>query len=105
MPHMGLSRLVNTSPSKPPRLQSSSSSWQERSRITTSTAALLSRSNTTAGWQDRNKVPSPSLDIRTFRGSSCCSDTSSGVYSATSASVMVEGEDRGYNVTVNGQLL
>ena len=100
MPHMGLSRLVNTSPSKPPRFQSSSSSWQERSRITTSTAALLNRSNTLAGWQDRT-----SPDIRTFRGSSCCSDTSSGVYSATSASVMVEGEDRGYNVTVNGQLL
>ena len=107
MPHMGLSRLVNC-PSKPPRFQSTSSStWQERSRITTSTTALLNRSNTLAGWQDRTKIPSP--DLRTFRGSSCCSDTSSGVYSATSASVsMVESEavrERRYNVTVNGQLL
>ena len=107
MPHMGLSRLVNC-PSKPPRFQSSSSStWQERSRITTSTTALLNRSNTLAGWQDRAKIPSP--DLRTFRGSSCCSDTSSGVYSATSASVsLVESEaarDRRCLVTVNGQLL
>lgn len=106
MPHMGLSRLVNC-PSKPPRFQSSASTWQERSRITTSTTALLNRSNTLAGWQDRNKIPSP--DMRTFRGSSCSSDTSSGVYSATSASVsMVEsegGSERRYNVTVNGQLL
>ena len=118
MPRMGLSRLVNNCPSKPPRFQSSSSSSssstkrsesgvQERSRITTSTTALLNRSNTLAGWQDRAKIPSP--DLRTFRGSSCCSDTSSGVYSATSASVsLVESEaarDRRCLVTVNGQLL
>ena len=123
MPRMGLSRLVNNCPSKPPRFQSSTSSSsssssssstkrsesgvQERSRITTSTTALLNRSNTLAGWQDRAKIPSP--DLRTFRGSSCCSDTSSGVYSATSASVsLVESEaarDRRCLVTVNGQLL
>ena len=81
MPHMGLSRLVN-SPSKLP-------AWQERSRITTSTATLLNRSNT----MDKG---------RTFRETSCCSDTSSGVFSEAEGQERI---DRRHQVTVNGQLL
>ena len=83
MPRMGLSRLVN-SPSKLP-------TWQERSRITTSTAALLSRSNTMDSRLDR-----------TVRESSCCSETSSGVFSETGS---LQRTNRTCYVTVNGQLL
>ena len=115
MPHMGTSRL--TTPPRPGRVRSvmmnNSQSSVERPRITTSTAALLSRSNTSVSVF---KQPVSPTSLRFMRDGSCGSDTSSGVFSVTSSSdhcpmdQKIKQKSRvdkqqHYRVTVNGQHL
>lgn len=111
MPHMGTSRL--TTPPKPPRVRSvmmmsNSHSSLERPRISTSTAALLTRSNTSVGvYKEQDRSPS---FPRSARDGSCGSDTSSGVFSVASVSSSDHdapsmGPPQHYRVTVNGQHL